>query len=566
MRRARTVLFSLLLGACAPAAPPPLPACTADASNCLLAALDRAGAGRDRVELLAGLFARGAELPLAAQLRLRVGDRLLRPAAVSSLRAAGEARGEDWTPPLATAVVYLWARGTTPPGVRSGVSFLAESLPPGARVCPKSYGQNHYEAACLPAHHIAAGALVDDQQPGQFVHFLKASERALVELLGLARALAQDGRQPLRWMVIVTDGRDHQNGGTEGDDARRQTRQDFAALGARLRAAGVFVQVVSFPCTSDPLACHDNVAALVQAAGAAHLEASEPHQVEEKIRRAALVWSEMKWLSFDLPWYLRLRAAPIRLEAQVAGQTLALPVATLAPGATRARLAYALPAALAVALLLGSLRRRGSAAPADRGPSGTPRARAAVPAALAPEPAARRVFAVIAEAMAAGLNPRRTSRRMRALLAAGEWSAFSAATPHQLQTQLAAQRPGLPALNAAAAGAFVAETQRELREDLARPIAAAWLVDGAGQTFRLPLPAAVVGGAPPCDPCIADLAPEHAEIALARGRFRIRARGGPVLVGGRSVAEQHELTDGDVLQLGRARLVFKAVTSENPGR
>jgi hypothetical protein len=302
-----------------------------EGAACLVAGSGRPAQAGGTIEAAVGLFQHGARgLLLPGQIHLRVGQRALWPAQLTGLRARGEALGEDWTPPLAAAVVYLWARGSTPPGVKAGITGLADSLPPGARVCPKSYGQHYYEAACLPAGRIAAGDLVDSQHPGQFVHVLQATRQALRELEGLARFLVDDGQRPIKWMVLVTDGRDHEQG-TEGAAAERATRAGFAALGTTLREAGVFLQVVSFPCPGDRPACADNVRALVQTAGAAHLLAHDDQQVEEAIRRASLAWSEMKWLQVQVPWYVRLLAgrAPVSVAAQVGGQLLQAPLGTV---------------------------------------------------------------------------------------------------------------------------------------------------------------------------------------------------------------------------------------------
>jgi hypothetical protein len=537
-----------------PSPPPDRCASLGGAAACLVGALDPVDPEAGRLEVLAGVFSQGQTLPPPARLHLRVGGRLVPPGDSRTLRAVGETRGEAWTPPLVSAIVYLWARGSTPPGMGSGVSFLAESLPPGTRVCPKPYGQNHHEAACLPAYHIAAGGLLDAQHPGQFIHFLKASEQALRELQGVARSLAQDGREPIKWMVLITDGRDHQNG-TEGELAGAQTRRDFAAFGSGLRSAGVLLQVVSFPCAGDRRACEGNVSALVEAAGAAHFPAADERQLEEKIRRAAMAWLELKWLTIEVPWYLRW-SGPIdlSLEGALEGRALGLSLGSLAAG--RSSLLWLLPLLLLAAAGLVFFSRR-------LGRSAWLR-----PAADANDLAAsRRVFAVIGEARSAGLTPRRTSRRIRALLSREEWAGFTSASRRQLRRQLDSQRAALPTLRATGTDQFLTETQRELREDLRRAVVAAWLVVSSGsrqgQTIRLSTPNLVLGSGSDGQIDLADLAlqPRHAEIVRSGARFLLRPLEGPVSLGGEEVVDEQELADGDQLTLGRASLVFKAVVT-----
>jgi hypothetical protein len=556
MRPAALLGAVATLVACGPPTPVGAPPCreVEGASACLVAARQRLDPTRRRLELLAGVFQRGPGLSPPTRIRVRVGERLLWPADIRGLRAAGESRGEDWTPPLATAIVYLWAKGTTPPGIRSGVSFLAQALPAGARVCPKSYGQHHYQVACLPAYHIADGSLLEDQHPGQFVHFLAATRQSLAELSGLGALLARDGDLPLRWMVIITDGRDAENG-SEGEESHLPTRQAFAALGTQLRQAGVLTQVVSFPCAANAEACQQNVEALVQAAGAAHLQASDEQQVEEKIRQAALTWFEMKALAVALPWYQRFipGSRPLTLEADLAGGTVSVALGSI--DGTNALASWPAPLLLLsfAGLLLFSLRR----GPFRRWTRGR--------GFIDPGPS-RRLYAFIGEALTLGLTPRKTSRRLRALFSTPEWSALAAASGRQLARELESQATLLPALRSADARRFLEHTQLELRDDQRRPLATAWLVvaSGAhrGQTIALPSPRSVLGrgeglAGASLDP---NLHPHHAEIVLHRGCHLLRPLEGPVSLHGQVVTGERELRDGDQLLLGSTRLVFKSVT------
>jgi hypothetical protein len=516
-------------------------------TTCLVAAVDRVDSPSGRIELVTGIFTRGKQIPLPGSLKIRIGRQQIPATEVRRLQAAEEARGEDWTPPLAAGIVYLWAKGTTPAGIRSGVAFLAESLPAGARVCPKSYGQHHYEMACLPAYHIAAGSLLDDQHPGQFVHFLKAARQSLREVQGLARTLAEEGRRPIQWLVLITDGRDHENG-TEGEVARLQTRRSFGELGVELRGSGVWTQVISFPCPGDRQECRDNVEALVQTAGAAHFWAAEESQVEDRIRRAALAWLEMRWVAVDVPWSVRLLASaqPIWLVARVSHDRLSAPLGPLLASGRRRR-GYAVLFALSISglvlLLLGSRGRAASAAN-------------------------RRIYPILAGALSEGLSPRGTSRRLRGLLTSAECARFARLSSRRLQAELRRESVDLPELGGSAAPSFALETGRELREDLERLVGAAWLVlasgPRSGQTCAVPGPVALLG-AGEGGTWLQDLRPQlglearHAEIATVGGRYFLRPLDGAVAVDGSPLLGERELTDGDRLRLGRAELVFKSV-------
>lgn len=153
-----------------------------------------------------------------------------------------------------------------------------------------------------------------------------------------------------------------------------------------------------------------------------------------------------------------------------------------------------------------------------------------------------------------------------------DWSAFARLGLDELAKALRASGSRYPVLASPRARGVALEIQAALRNESRstnRSLAVGWLVRAAGQgkrgeTLRLPEGRVVVGRGAGCqivlegDPQVAD---QHAVIGERRGAFYIEPMQGALKVETKPVTAKQPLGDGDTIEIGQGRYVFKCVSS-----
>ncbi len=115
--------------------------------------------------------------------------------------------------------------------------------------------------------------------------------------------------------------------------------------------------------------------------------------------------------------------------------------------------------------------------------------------------------------------------------------------------------------------------QDALRAQSGASLAVAWLVRAAGpgprgETLRLAAGRAVLGRSPSCEIRLdrdKQVAEQHAAISESRGQFAIEPLQGPVKIEDAAASSRQPLGDGDTIEIGESRFVFKCVTMGNLG-
>jgi predicted component of type VI protein secretion system len=85
-----------------------------------------------------------------------------------------------------------------------------------------------------------------------------------------------------------------------------------------------------------------------------------------------------------------------------------------------------------------------------------------------------------------------------------------------------------------------------------------------GETLRLGSGRSIVGRGPSCEIRIdadTQVAEQHAAIGVKRGAFYIEPMQGTIKVETKPVSGRQPLGDGDTIEIGRGRYVFKCVSS-----
>jgi predicted component of type VI protein secretion system len=116
-----------------------------------------------------------------------------------------------------------------------------------------------------------------------------------------------------------------------------------------------------------------------------------------------------------------------------------------------------------------------------------------------------------------------------------------------------------------------AALRNESRASAKAGLAVGWLVRAAGpgkrgETLRTPSGRAVLGRAPECGVRLdadTQVAQQHAAISERRGAFYIEPIQGGLKVETKAASGRVPLGDGDTIEIGQSRFVFKCVTSGN---
>jgi hypothetical protein len=188
----------------------------------------------------------------------------------------------------------------------------------------------------------------------------------------------------------------------------------------------------------------------------------------------------------------------------------------------------------------------------------------------------------LAEALSQSISgqaaPDQVASSIAARVPEDQWGAFSRMGLDELARALRASGSRHPILASPRARGVALEIQAALRSETrstsSNSMTVGWLVREAGkgkrgETLRLPAHKAVLGRAAGCDVRLdtdAQIADQHAAISERRGSFYIEPMHGAIKVETKPVTGRQPLGDGDTIEIGDGRYVFKCVSSGNLGQ
>jgi hypothetical protein len=186
------------------------------------------------------------------------------------------------------------------------------------------------------------------------------------------------------------------------------------------------------------------------------------------------------------------------------------------------------------------------------------------------------IGADLAEVLAQSISSQSPADQVASSIAArvpeDQWSAFARLGLDELAKALRASGSQHPVLASPRARGVALEIQAALRTESRstnKALAVGWLVRAAGQgkrgeTLRLPEGRVVLGRGPACQVSFDNdmqVAEQHAVIVERRGAFYIEPMQGTIKVETKTVTAKQPLGDGDTIELGQGRYVFKCVSS-----
>jgi hypothetical protein len=184
------------------------------------------------------------------------------------------------------------------------------------------------------------------------------------------------------------------------------------------------------------------------------------------------------------------------------------------------------------------------------------------------------LFAALAEAVTAQTPPGKAAERIAARLPDDQWGALLRLGLEDLARTLRQAGKRFPVLGLPRSRGAVLAIQDALHARSGSSLAVAWLVRAAGpgkrgETLGLRASRAVLGRGTSCDLLLggdAQVAEQHAAISDVHGEFAIEPLGGPIKVEDAPIEARHALGDGDTIEIGDSRYVFKCVTTGNLGK
>ena len=184
------------------------------------------------------------------------------------------------------------------------------------------------------------------------------------------------------------------------------------------------------------------------------------------------------------------------------------------------------------------------------------------------------LFAALAEAITARTLANKAAESIAARLPDDQWGALSRMGLEDLARALSRAGTRFPVLGLPRSRGAVLDIQDALRAQTGFSMAVAWLVRAAGpgrrgETLGLKPARAVVGRGPDCDLVLggdAQVAGQHAVISDSHGEFAIEPLGGPIKIEDVPIEARHPLGDGDTVEIGQGRYVFKCVATGNLGK
>jgi hypothetical protein len=185
---------------------------------------------------------------------------------------------------------------------------------------------------------------------------------------------------------------------------------------------------------------------------------------------------------------------------------------------------------------------------------------------------------VLSQSMSAQAPPDQVASSIAARVPEDQWGAFSRMRLDELAKALRSLGNRYPALATPHARSIALDIQAALRSEsrnsASNSMTVGWLVRAAGlgrrgETLRLPNGRAVVGRGPDCQVRLdvdTNIAPQHAAIVERRGAFYIEPMQGTLKLETKPVTGRVPLNDGDTIEMGLGRYVFKCVSSGNVGQ
>jgi hypothetical protein len=183
---------------------------------------------------------------------------------------------------------------------------------------------------------------------------------------------------------------------------------------------------------------------------------------------------------------------------------------------------------------------------------------------------------VLSQSISRRVPPAQVASNIAARVPEDQWAAFSRMGLDTLAHALHTSGRRYPVLVAPRARGVALQIQAALRDEGRNGggvLAVGWLVRAAGpgkrgETLRLPADQVVLGRAPDCSLCLKDdvqIAPQHAGMDQRNGTFYIEGLGGTVTVETKPICGRTSLHDGDTVEMGVTRFVFKCVSSGHAG-
>jgi hypothetical protein len=179
----------------------------------------------------------------------------------------------------------------------------------------------------------------------------------------------------------------------------------------------------------------------------------------------------------------------------------------------------------------------------------------------------------VANAVETRMTAEAAADTLSALVPLNDWMAFANLDLERLAVALRTAAREHPALGTPRARGMAVSMQDALRSrgESEHGIVVGWLVRAGGpgrrgETLKVSDRRAVIGQAATCairlmeDPTVAA---EHAEITMANGEFTVAPLGGKVRLEGAAVDRPHVLVDGETMEIGAGRLVFKSASVGN---
>ena len=184
------------------------------------------------------------------------------------------------------------------------------------------------------------------------------------------------------------------------------------------------------------------------------------------------------------------------------------------------------------------------------------------------------LFAALADAITAQTPARKAAEGIAARLPEDQWGALSRLGLEELARALRQAGKRFPVLGLPRSRGLVLDIQEALRAQTGSSLAMAWLVRAAGpgrrgETLGLRTGRAVVGRGTACDLVLrgdAQVAEQHAVISDTHGEFAIEPLAGSPKVEDVRVEGRRPLSDGDTVEIGQGRYVFKCVITGNLGK
>jgi hypothetical protein len=182
----------------------------------------------------------------------------------------------------------------------------------------------------------------------------------------------------------------------------------------------------------------------------------------------------------------------------------------------------------------------------------------------------------LSQSIASQLPPDQAAGSIAARVPEDQWSAFSRMGLDELARALRASGVRHSVLASPRARGVALEIQAALRNESQsshKALTVGWLVRAAGQglrgqTLRLPNGRAVLGRAQACEVRMdgdTQIAQQHAAISEKRGSFYVEPVQGTIKVETKPVSGRVPLGDGDTIEIGQSRYVFKCVSTGNVG-